>query len=186
MRILLLALAFLCAACSRDATGPGGTAGGYKLEVRAAEAEQIYLVTSPQGRVVAARASAGDSALLDAGEIRALESAPETTTSTASTTTTTTSGGHDGNVSIHAPGVSIEAHGDDDSDKGDAHISLNWGGHGMQIDAHDNGGDSDHAHVVITGADAKSARSFVMDAEHLSPEVRQQMLAQLGLSDPAK
>lgn len=181
MRGFLFALAVLCAACSPLA----GHKGGYNLEIRASDDVQFFLVTAPDGHVVGARAtSKGESALMDDAAIHALLAAPPpaaaiTTSATGTSAATST---NTNTVSIQAPGVSIQASGDDNGkgDNGDAHVSLNVGGPAIQIDAHGNGEDGGNAHVVINGVDAKAARDFIVHADGLSPQVQAQMLAALG------
>lgn len=180
MRGALFALAVLCAACSPLS----GHKGGYNLEIRASDDAQIFLVTAPDGHVVGARASKGESAMMDDAAIHALAAAPPPAAATTSTTSTSTDTSTSTNtVSIQAPGVSIQASGDDNgkSDNGEAHVSVNLGGPAVQIDAHGTGENSGNAHVVINGVDAKTAREFITGADDLSPAVQAQMLAALGL-----
>ena len=177
MRVLLVVAALFTGACSVETNGGAADShGGYRLEVRASEAEQIYLVTAPDGRVAAARAQDGQSTLLGASDIRAL--APPMARNT-------TAGDDNHTVSIHAPGFSLQASGDDEgkSDGGQAHLSMNAGGQSIEIDADSDTGDASdgRAHVVIAGADEKTARDFIAHADKLSPAVQAQMLSQVGL-----
>ena len=180
MRRFLFVLAVVCAACSPLA----GHKGAYNLEIRASEDAQFFLVTTPDGHVVGARASKGESAMMDDAAVHALLAAPPVaaTTSATGTSTGASTNTNTNTVSIQAPGVSIQASGDDNGkgDNGDAHVSLNVGGPSIQIDAHGNGEDSGNAHVVINGVDAKAARDFIVHADALSPAVQAQMLAALG------
>jgi hypothetical protein len=80
-------------------------------------------------------------------------------------------------VSIRAPGVSISVNGDDAG--GGGSVSINAGGHSVDVRADD--GDTDRASVRIAGVDADAARDFIAKADELSPQVQAQMLAALGL-----
>jgi len=179
MRVFLFALAALCAACSPLA----GHKGGYNLEIRASDDAQFFLVTTPDGHVVGARASKGQSAMMDDDAIHALLATTPAAATTSATDTSTGTSTNPNNVSIQAPGVSIQASGDDNGkDNGDAHVTLGGGnnGPGIHIDAHGNG-DSGNAHVVINGVDAKTAHDFITGADDLSSDTKAQMLAALGM-----
>ncbi len=180
MRGFLFALAVLCAACSPLA----GHKGGYNLEIRASDDVQFFLVTAPNGHIVGATASKGVSALMDDAAIHALLATPAAPAAGTTSATSTSTSTDTNTVSIRAPGLSIQASGDDNdkSDHGDAHISMGGGnnGPGIQIDAHGNGENSGNAHVVINGVDAKTARGFIEQTDELSPEVKAQMYAALG------
>lgn len=174
-----LALVFLAAGCGADINvsddHDSSPAGSYTLEVRADQAAQIYLVTTPDGKTVAARAANGTSALMEGRAVQALANQPMPA-------------GEEGQdqVSIRVPGANISVHadGDDESGNGTAHINVNAGGRHVQVDAQGNGDDNgpdNNAHVRITGADEEEARDFVRKADKLSPDVQNQMLAALGL-----
>lgn len=177
MRALIVALALpLLAACDANYAGPEGAenpAGGYTLEVRAVEGAQTYIVTAPDGRQTASRAADGASALLDAaaiqqmGEMQLLqhEAQPEV-------------------FALRFPGVDISVSADE-SDPGSesATVRVNAAGRSVHVDAQEGGpgeGD-DAANIRITGASESDAREFIAEAEHISPEVRQQMLSAVGL-----
>ncbi len=143
MRGAIAALAVLgLSACSVD-VGPSGKsdggnsgAGGYTLEVRADEGQQVYIVTSPEGERVAGRTASGVSTLLGAADLI-----------TCPTAACAPPGAND--VSIQAPGFSLRASGDETKDGGDGHVSVNLGGMSVNVDAQENGpgeGD-DHANV---------------------------------------
>jgi hypothetical protein len=137
---------------------------GYILDVRADENVQIYMVTAPDGRVVAARAQGGVSALMDEAEIQSVaELGPLLETPA--------------QVSIRAPGVSISVNADDAG--GGGHVSINAGGHSVDVRADE--GEPDRASVRIAGVDAEEARDFIAKADELSPQVQAQMLAALDL-----
>lgn len=178
MRILVVGLAALAAACSADInTGDSAAPGqSYTLEVRATSGEQTYLITAPDGRVVGARAAEGASALMNGDRARALagdpppqgEAPPEV-------------------MSLRLPGVNMQINAEPDDTKGDnGRVALSVGAEGRNIVVHaDEGGPGeadDRAYVRITGADEAAVRDFVQDAEELSPQVRAAMLAELGLS----
>lgn len=182
MRLLfLLALAapLILAACdgsysSSDATGDAQEpAGGYTLEVRAVEGVQTYVVIAPNGRQTGTRVAEGASALLDASAIQGLgdmeplsnEANPEV-------------------FAMRFPGVDISVAADEsDPNSESATVRVNAGGRSVHVDAEDGGPgeNDDRANVRITGATESDARDFINDAENVSAEVKQQMLAALGL-----
>lgn len=178
MRVWLFALAapLILGACdgsfttSENAREP---AGGYTLEVRAVEGVQTYIVTAPDGRQTAGRAAEGASALLDADAIRGLgdmqalngEAQPEV-------------------FAMRLPGVDISVAADADNPNGEsATVRVNAAGRSAHVDANEGGpGDADdRANVRISGASESDARDFISDAEQISPEVKAQMLAAVGL-----
>lgn len=177
MRAVFVLFALAVAACdpnSLSGLGAGASPGeGYTLEVRAGDAEQTYVVTAPDGRVVAARASGGASMLLDGEVARALGAAQPL------------SGAETPEVfALRMPGVNISISADaDNPDSDSARVSIDAGGHSVLVDADEGGpGDADdRAHVRINGASAETAREFVVKADELSPEVQARMLAALGL-----
>jgi len=176
MRFLIAVLALGAAACSSEVNIGGAAPGeGYTLEVRANPVDQTYLITSPDGRIVAARAADGASALLDASGVQALAATP-VPESTAPEV-----------MSLRVPGFEMSVGAEDGNpDGGDANVDINIGGAGgqrIQVNANEGapGEGDDSAHVLITGADEQAVRDFIRDAEELSPEVKSQMLAALGL-----
>lgn len=182
MRSAVFALVLLAGACDAsvnlsDKNGANHV-GGYTLEVRADQGEETYVVTAPDGKIVAARAANGASEMLHGRAVQALANQPMPVPE------------GDEQVAFRAPGisVSVQGHGDDekggDDENGDAHVSINAGGHQVEVNAQENGpGDADdRAHVRITGADEDAARDFINDADELSAEVKTQMLADLNLS----
>lgn len=179
MRVLTVGLAALAAACSAEVNGPGIDAGGggYTMEIRTTQGEQTYLITTPDGRVVGARAAEGASALMDSQRALALagdpppegEAPPEV-------------------MSMRVPGFEVKVNADEDSGGGDgnARVAVSMGGsEGMNVvvNANEGGpGDADdRATVRITGANEEAVRDFIQDAEELSPEVKTQMFAELGI-----
>jgi hypothetical protein len=179
MRWVIAALALGLAACdsstSVSADGDGATApDGYTLEIRATEASQDYVVVAPDGRTVGARAADGASALMDTARAQALvaepppegEEVPEV-------------------MSLRLPGFEMAIGGTDEDANGDnGSVNLRIGGEqNIVVRANEGGpGDADDtAFVRITGADEEAARDFINDAEELSPEVKTQMLGELGL-----
>ncbi len=71
----LVALGFV-AACDGSNVEVNGVdvaeAGGYTAEIRASELEQTYLIMTPDGRTVGARAAEGASALMDGERAQSL------------------------------------------------------------------------------------------------------------------
>ncbi len=179
MRAWVVILAVLAGACvdvkpQADNKPEGETKSGYTLEVRAGEAEQVFIVTAPDGEIAAARAAGGASALMDAAALRTfLAAAPAAEGE-----------GEEGQevVSLRLPGVELTVSGDGGAADG-GRVSINAGGHRVEVDANEGGpGESDdRAHVRITGVPAGEAREFIAKADQLSPEVKAQMLAALGL-----
>lgn len=165
--------ALLAAACVEAKPGAeGNLAGGYTLEIRASEAEQVYLVTAPGGDTVAARASDGVSALLDAAALRIFNAAAPTEEPM------------DEVMSLRLPGLNLSISGDADG-KGEqgGRVSIDLGGHSVEVNADEGGpGDGDdRAHVLIRGVPESEVRDFIAKADQLSPAVQAQMLAELGL-----
>lgn len=179
MRYGLFALVLLAAGCvdvSTTSDGEGGeAASGYTLEVRASEGEQVFLVTSPEGKTTAARASGGASALMGESEVQTLlAAAPEPNTET-----------HREVVSLRLPGIDLRVSGDPEGtgEDGSGRVSINVGGHSVEVNASEGGpGDADdRAHVLIRGVPESEAREFIAKADQLSPNVQAAMLAELGL-----
>jgi hypothetical protein len=109
MRALIVGLAILAAGCSVETNGHHG---GYTVDIRAVEDDAVYSVTAPDGRVAAARVHDHTSTLLDQHALQqALAAMPAPSTNPRY---------DDHNVSIRAPGFSLDASGNDDDDKGDA------------------------------------------------------------------
>lgn len=179
MRVAILAVAVLAAACGQvsvSADGDRGHAGGYTMEVRADQGEEVYLVTAPDGRIAAARAAQGASTLLRGRAVQALANQPMPAPD------------GDAQVAFKVPGLDVQVQGDDPDGAGDsenAHVTVNAGGQHIEVNAQENGpGDADdRAHVRITGADEEAARNFINEQDDLSAEVKTQMLAELGLSE---
>jgi len=180
MRLLIAALAVLAAACSADVnTGRAAAVGeGYVLEVRATSGEQTYLVTAPDGRVVGARAAQGASALMNGDSAQRLAADPPPQGDAPPEV-----------MSLRLPGfdMAISAEGDDSTENGRASVSINAGDNRVIVNADEGGpGEADdRAYVRITGADADAVRDFINDAEELSPEVKAEMLAELGIAAAA-
>jgi hypothetical protein len=179
MRAWVLAGALIAAGCDASVTGEGEQAAsqaGYTLEIRASEIEQTYVVTAPDGRVVAARAAEGASALMDSARARALagetqpqgEPVPEV-------------------MSLRVPGFEMSIGATEEGADGErGRVALSIGGSDgqrIEVDANEGGpgGADDRAHVRITGADEEAVRQFISRADELSPAVQAQMLAELGL-----
>jgi hypothetical protein len=131
-------------------------------------------VTAPDGRQTASRFADGASTLLDADAMRSLgdmeplngEANPEV-------------------FALRFPGVDISVAADEsDPNSESATVRVNAGGRTVHVDAEEGGpGESDdRANVRISGATEEDAREFINDAEHVSVEVKQQMLAAVGLS----
>ncbi|MGE0187363.1 MAG: hypothetical protein AB7Q23_16395 [Hyphomonadaceae bacterium] len=164
-----------CDAAGDLAGGPGGGdgAGGYSVEIRALQSAQTYIVTAPDGRVVAARAAEGASALLDAAATRALGVAETASAPDAPEV-----------FALRFPGVDVSIAADETSpDSASARVAINAGGHSVLVNANEGGpGDADdHANVRITGMSEADVREFIAKADELSPSVQARMLADLGL-----
>jgi hypothetical protein len=178
MRAWVFAGVLFAAGCDAAVTTDGGTAPageGYTMEIRASELEQTYLITAPDGRVVAARAAEGASALMNSSGARALaadpppqgEEVPEV-------------------MSLRVPGFEMSIGATEDGTNGEqGRVALSIGGDGERIEVNANeggpGGADDRAYVRISGADEQAVREFISHADELSPAVQAQMLAQLGL-----
>ncbi len=103
MRALIVGLAIFAAACSVETNGRHG---GYVVDIRAVENDAVYVVTAPDGRVAAARVHEGTSAMLDQHALQqALAAMPAPSTNPRY---------DDHEVSIRAPGFSLQASGNDD------------------------------------------------------------------------
>ena len=179
MRLLLLALAvpLILAACDGSYSSDSADqepAGGYTLEVRAVEGVQTFVVTAPDGRSTGSRVAEGASALLDGDQIQSL-GAMEPLSDEA----------HPEVFAMRFPGVDISVAADEsDPNSESATVRVNAGGRSVHVDAEDGGPgeNDDRANVRITGATEEDARDFINDAEDVSPEVKTQMLAAIGLN----
>lgn len=176
MRWMIAALALCAAACSETelAGGPDSTnpPGGYTLEVRADQDVQVFLVTAPDGRTTAGRATDGVSGIMDAEAARAFTVMPAGEAPLPEV------------MALRLPGfdLSIAAEGETGAAEG-ARVSINAGGRQVEVNAREDGaGESERAHVRITGASEADARDFISEADELSPETQAQMLAALGLN----
>ncbi|MES1203483.1 MAG: hypothetical protein ABUS57_18760 [Pseudomonadota bacterium] len=173
----LVAIVSACGAQSGENKGApqAAAAPSYTLDVFAREQEQIYLVSYSDGKVAAARSDGADHSEIIAPEEahRLLDERQQEFRSPEHQAV---------NVEVGGVKIAVSGSGDDNNGgkSGEAHIDVNAGGHGMTLDAQ---GDDENgrARVHITGADAEAARKFINDAEHLSPDVKQQMLQELGL-----
>lgn len=182
MRFGLAALALIgLAACSPGAIEVGTDSGekitvngrgGYTLQVVGAEKDQVYIVTAPDGRSAAARVTDGVSALMGTGEAQNMVAQQQ-----AAMGPDPGEGGEDVHISV--PGFSLKVK--DGEGNGDrSRVQMKAAGFDLDVNADESGG-SERAVVRIGGADAKSAREFIDNAEDLSPEVRAQMREKLGL-----
>lgn len=181
MRWMIAALALGVAACDGSATSSttdlaGGEASGYTMEIRASSIEQTYLITTPDGRTVGARAAEGASALMDGSRAQSLaaeappqgEALPEV-------------------MSLRVPGFEMSIGGVEDEvsgERGQVRISMGADGQHISVNADEGGpGDADDRAIVrITGADEAGVREFIAEADELSPAVQAEMLTELGLS----
>ncbi|MDX2237443.1 MAG: hypothetical protein NW203_07755 [Hyphomonadaceae bacterium] len=178
MRMILVAAALALAACTVETTAPtltsGDAAGGYTLELFAANDAQVYRITTPDGAVVAAQASGDASMMTPATEVQGFfESMPAAPRP------------EEADVAIRLPGVDLRVAGQKGGATDQARISINVAGKEVLINAEDNGveGDQDtgQARIRITGADADAARDFIADADGLSEEVKAQLRTAAGL-----
>lgn len=180
MRYVAMACALLAlAACDRTVTESAetaGAAGGYTLEIRAAQGAQSFLIIAPDGRTVGARAAEGASALMDDERARSLagepppegEALPEV-------------------LGLRLPGFEMSVGATEEDGSGDhGTVNLSIGGRQNVVVRASEGGPGeadDVAYVRISGADERAVRDFIADAEELSPEVKTQMRAALGLNE---
>jgi hypothetical protein len=178
---LLVALASLLALTACDASTGSGNAsagGGYTLEIRASTDAQTYIVVTPEGATVGARSAEGASALMDADRARALFDDPPPQGETPQL------------VSVNIAGFNMSIGGSEGEDGEQDRVNLSFGGDNQRVEIYaDEGGPGeadDRAYVRISGADEDAVRGFIADAEDLSPEVRAQMLAALGLRPSAE
>jgi len=176
MRILIIVMAALAGACTADVDGAAAPGDGYILEVRASAAEQTYLITTPDGRVVGARAAEGASALMNDDRARALASDPPPQGELPPEVMSLRLGGFEMNINAEED--------DAGGDSGRVAISLGGDDRNIVVNADEGGpGEADdRAYVRITGVDVATVRDFIQDAEELSPEVKAEMLAELGLA----
>jgi len=165
--------ALALAACGEaDLAGaPENAPGGYTLEVRANQDAQVFLVTGPEGQGAAARAAGGVSALMDTTQARAFTVLPENEEPLPEV------------LSLRVPGFDLSIGAEGNTSEEGARVSINAGGRRVEVNARDDGaGETERAHVRITGASEADARDFIAKADELSPEVQAQMLAALGLN----
>lgn len=173
--MIAAAFVFALAACSGEVSisdNETNPSGGYTLEVRASEAEQAYLVTAPDGRVVGARASDGQSALLDAQGLQHFAQAPDVEPIGQEL------------VVLRVPGLDLSVRGDPEgTGESGGGVNLSIGGRNLEVNADEGGpGESDdRAQVRINGASEADVRNFITKADQLSPAVQAEMLAALGL-----
>lgn len=127
MRALFVGLAIFAAACSVETNGRHG--GGYVVDIRAVENDAVYVVTAPDGRVAAARVHEGTSAMLDQHALQqALAAMPAPSTNPRY---------DDHEVSIRAPGFSLQASGNDDDKPGEHTDSANGSEQSASSSEHD-------------------------------------------------
>lgn len=174
MRALIGSVLALWIAACVDASEPGAAlegalADGYTLEIRADASEQVFLVTTPEGRIVGARAAGGASALMETGAARALAGAPAAQRAEAGLEV----------FSLRLPGLDLSVSGEEEGGR----VSIDVAGHTVQVEANEGGpGDlDDRAYVRIAGVPEAEVREFIATADPLSPQVQAQMLAELGL-----
>lgn len=179
MRWVIAAFALALAACdsttSVDTKGDQQAAAeGYTLEIRATSATQSYVVIAPDGRTVGARAADGASALMDGARAQALVAEPPPAGADVPEV-----------MSLRLPGFQMAIGGTEEDANGEnGSVSLSIGGQQNVVVRANEGGPGDEddvAYVRITGASEESVRDFINDAEELSPEVKTQMLTELGL-----
>ncbi|MGE0597535.1 MAG: hypothetical protein AB7P07_14320 [Hyphomonadaceae bacterium] len=180
--LLIAAAAGLLAACSVEtsdgaAVHVSGDAGPYEMQIAASDAAQIYYVTGPDDRAAAARVENGVSSVIDVAEARLAVGEARAAAADLGPI-------QDETLAIRVPGFSMTIAAEDDSapgDSGRAQIAINAGGREVNVDASGDG-EADGAIVRISGASEDDARDFIRDAEELSAETKDQMLAALGLN----
>jgi hypothetical protein len=172
MRAFAAALALFGLAACGQATPPASPTGGYTMQVLASRQEQFYLVTTPEGGRVAARAGGGTSEIVTPEQV---ESAVGERLGVFGQATEQ----HVTNIF----GVNVAVAGDDaEPGKERARVAVNVQGREVLVDAQEHDGNArESAAVRINGASADEARSFVHDADELSAETKAEMLRQLGL-----
>jgi hypothetical protein len=153
---------------SENAAAPGE---GWTMQVLGTEANQIYVVTGPDGKTAAARVQGGVSAMIPDGEAQTLMSEAQTAFSRDLP---------DEKVSIAAPGVSIKVAGDESVEGGRGSVRIAVGGVSIDVDGDDSSGDG-RGTVRIAGVDGEAAHKFIDEAEGLSPDVKRQMREKLGI-----
>lgn len=182
MRWMIAVLALGLAACGVSVNSSEdeqtASADGYTMEIRASDQAQTYLITTPDGRAVGARAAEGASALMDAERAQALIAEPPPQSEDLPE-----------RVAIRLPGFEMTVAGEDEGGSGEENgqVRLNIGGDdGERVVVHaDEGGPGeadDRAYVRITGASERSVREFIAEQEELSAEVKAQLLAELNLA----
>lgn len=184
MRWMIAALALgALAACDGATTSETGADGqqqaatsGYTMEVRASSVEQTYLIITPDGRTVGARAAEGASALMATGRAQALAANPPPEFGDEMPEV----------FAMRLPGFSMSVSGSDDQGNGEnGRVNLSMGADGQNIvvraDEGGPGDEDDRAYVRITGADEEAVREFIAEQEELSAEVKAEMLTALGL-----
>lgn len=181
MRWLIGALALGCLAACNVAVNTGGGQSaaaddGYVMEIRAGDGQQTYLITTPDGRTVGARAAEGASALMDADRAQALAASPPPQAEDLPE-----------QVAIRLPGFELSVAGQEDganSESGQVRVSVG-GSDGQHVVVNaDEGGPGeadDRAYVRVSGADAQAVRDFIAEQEELSAEVKAQLIAELNL-----
>lgn len=145
--------------------------GGYTLQVVGGEAEQVYIVTAPDGRVAASKVAGGVSTVLGAGEAQNMVASQQ-----AAMGPDPVEGGDD--VHIAVPGFSLKVNEGESGDR--SRVTMRAAGFDLDVNADDTNG-AERAVVRIGGANEKSAREFIDGAEGLSDETRAQMREKLGL-----
>lgn len=174
---LLAAVALTLGACTvsvnegegEDAAAVGTEAepGGWTLAVIGDDpGPKTFLLVRPDGLQAAAEIAGGVSRIVDAGDVAGAVS--DSISEPAPT------GGEQ--VRIKAPLLDVQVNEDATGEK--ARVSVNAGGRAVDVRADDASGT---AVVRIAGASQSDARKFIDDAAGLSPEVKQQLKAQLGL-----
>ena len=152
------------------------SAGGYTMEIRAGHNQQTYLITTPDGRTVGARAAEGASALMDGTRAQALAAEPPPQGEALPE-----------QVAIRLPGFSLSVAGEENGSESEAgQVRISVGGEdGQQVVVNaDEGGpgeEDDLAYVRVSGADADAVREFIAEQEELSAEVKAQLIAELQL-----
>lgn len=174
----LAALGFVAACDGSNVEVNGvdvGEAGGYTVEIRASELEQTYLIMTPDGRTVGARAAEGASALMDGERAQSLaaEAPPRSSEEVPEV------------FSMRVPGFEMSVAGNEDDANGEnSQVQMSIGGGEQNIVVHaDEGGPGeadDRAYVRISGMDEDAVREFIAEADELSPAVQAQLLTELG------
>lgn len=175
MFAVLIAGVLALSACSVETSTEGASApaeaSGYTFEIVANDQEQIFVVSHEDGRAAAAQAVEGQSRSITPDEAAALIGRRQAAFQQPGEEV----------VTLRVPGAELSIQGDDAQNNEAVRINIQTKEGGVTVNAQDQGEGNGRAHVRVTGADEEAARDFINEQEDLSPEVKAEMLAALGL-----